>query len=98
MGSIGFFGRCTSYSVEKSNQCDWQLQDVAFTMFARWGNSFFRHFYAGKLPCRNAIIPAKYVFTGLLYTLSLNSLAGVCSVCSTRLSNAVFLLVHVTHY
>lgn len=30
---------------------------------------FFRHFYTGKNPCRNTIIPAKCVFTGVLYTV-----------------------------
>lgn len=90
VGSTQFLSKCTSYSFEKSNQYDWQLQEVALTMLARWGNSFFRHFYAGKIPCRNAIIPAKHVFTGLFYATSLNSLASVRSVCSRRVSNTVF--------
>lgn len=65
MRSTQFLSTCTSYSFERSNQYDWQLQEVTLIGLARWGNSFFRHFYAGKIPCRNAIIPAKHVFTGL---------------------------------
>jgi len=98
VGSTQFLSTRTSYSFEKSNQYDWQLQEAALTMLAGWGNSFFRHFYAGKIPCRNAIIPAKHIFTGLLYAISLNSLASMCSACNRRVSNTVVFLVYVTHY
>lgn len=76
-GSAHLQSTCTSYSSEKPNQCDWQWLQNALTMLPRWGKAYFRHFYAGKILCRKAIISAKHVFIGLLYATSLNPLAGV---------------------